>query len=86
VIAELPNDPRWVLYTFLSGPAGPGRFPSLLVQPPRKLGNASGVVRLTRNMFRARVVLSAMEPPSPGPHERLCFPKEICQFDHISPT
>src|SRR5438445_879444 len=62
---------------------------SVLIGPnhPRKLGNVSGVARLIRNMLiGGALLLSVMEPPSPGPHERLCFPKEICQFDHISPT
>src|SRR6266851_7689387 len=54
---------------------------------PRMLGNLSGVVRLIRNMLiGGALLLSVIDPPSPGPHERLCFPKETCQFDNIKPT
>src|SRR6266851_5721968 len=62
---------------------------SVLMGPshPRKLGNLRGVVRLIRNMLIGReLLLSVIEPPSPGPHERLCFPKETCQFDSMSPA
>src|SRR5258708_20723064 len=54
---------------------------------PRIEGNLRGVIRLTRNiLIGCELLLNVSEPPSPGPHERLCLPKEICQLDAISPT
>src|SRR5260370_20546356 len=72
-----------------SCPANWQRKNSVRIGPnhPRKLGSLSGVVRLIRNiLIGCALSLRVKDPPSPGPHERLCFPKETCQFDNIKPA
>src|SRR5579859_1205635 len=54
---------------------------------PKTLGSLTGAARLIRNIsIGAELLLSVSDPPSPGPHKRLCLPNEISQFASMSPT
>src|ERR1700685_2375925 len=54
---------------------------------PKTLGSLNGVTRLKRNMLMGSILpLSIIGPPSPGPHSRLCLPKDHSQLANINPT
>src|SRR5712672_4862854 len=73
-----------------TAPSSWPRKNSVLIGPnqPRKLGSFNGATRFTRNilLIGAALSLNIIGPPSPGPHHKLCFPYENCQFDHVIPT
>src|SRR6266436_2379029 len=89
-LSDWPNCPTFpVVFKINSCPANWPRKNSERIGPsqPRIEGNLSGVTRLTRNMFiGCALLLRVSESPSPGPHERLCLPKDTCQLDKAIPT
>src|SRR6266849_16170 len=72
-----------------SDPSNCPRKNSILIGPsqPRMLGNLTGATRFTRSMLIGTALsLNIIDPPSPGPHERLCLPNENSQFNAVRPT
>src|SRR6266852_6236463 len=88
--SDLPNCPtKPEGVTRDSDPSNCPRKNSILIGPshPRILGNLTGATRFTRNMsIGTTLSLNIIGPPSPGPHQRLCLPKENSQFDVVRPT
>src|SRR5579862_649403 len=54
----------------------------------RMPGNRNGLTRSIRNirLIGSALLVSNIVPPSLGPHQRLCLPKENCQLARFMPT
>src|SRR5258708_18205426 len=88
--SDWPNCPtKPVGLEMNSYPSNCPRKNSILIGPshPRILGSLTGSTRFTRNMLIGTALsLNIIGPPSPGPHQSLCLPKETSQFDVVRPT
>src|SRR5258708_13018395 len=88
--SDWPNCPtKPVGLEMNSYPSNCPRKNSILIGPshPRILGSLTGSTRFTRNMLIGTALsLNIIGPPSPGPHQRLCLPKDNSHFDTVSQT